>query len=540
MHKTFAYILLTSLCCQYLSFGDQLFIGIAETDSFDKLELSIEAFARTARKPELKTIFRRKFAEITALPEIKGFDSDRRIRIIQTLDPQEPLSGVNPANIAILPILDGGEKIEKMFAAAYKNSSYWRSEINLYETPLTTNLYQTAATMKSGRFILVSRSKNALLWISENKKLLNAAPLEQKGNIKLLLNAPRLGAILNAKLDPRWQEAFKVSDILQECETCSITVNIEAQSAALTIRATPFDGSPMMALIRNLKQPDQTLWASVPKNSFLQSISRCDNPEVFNRFAFDLREYLIPALKEFHQNAALAGERVHYLAPSSDNKGLVFVRIDKIKEIATLQQQIAELDKLATDQNMIWLEKETTESANQPIRYKVKINENMRDDGNTTALQAVSTLFLRHAWLEMQITSNRLVSVLGHKGAAANAVNAINSATPPQNLLQEIYVRNANIGAQPLTGTKVQASGLLSFLASIIPHVTREQITMLPQPGYGVTLGVQKPEENQFIASLQISADEVATLSEISKNYGALIQKVLVSMLMKSIEKETN
>ena len=517
--------------------GDHLFIGIMETESYHTLELSVSAFANVCRIPELNDLLKSKAVQLTALPVITGFEKKKRIRIIQTIDPTEPLSDTNPANIAIIPIIDGGKEIERVLTANYKNHSYWRSNITIYDKPVSTNLCELVAVVKEGRFLLTSRSKSALLWANKNKILLNAAPLKQKGTLKLLINPQRVAALLNAKVDPTLLQLLKPVEILQELEICNFAVTLNAQSLTITAEATPLAGTPLITLAKNLKKPDQTLLNSAPTDAFLASISKCEAPEIWNRFALNLQNYVVPALTKLNSKALFTGERVQYLAASQDKKGLIFVQIEPLKDAAAVQQAVNSLDKATASDTLISLEKikPLPDQNESSCCYKLHLKKNEKKSA-PSAIYTIASLFIQHAYLELQIKDNKLITVVGAKESMKEVINNMPGSTPNISLLKELSIKNKALGQNLLTGTKLELSKLLRFTASTIPNITKQQLNILPEGGYGSTFGLTKNDDKTIKGSFQISSDEIAALKNIGTDGRELMQKLLISMLMQRIE----
>jgi hypothetical protein len=524
-----AIILSTLHCC-----GEQLFVGIMETDNYKDLELSVSAFANVTRIEGLNDMLKTKGAQLTSLPEMRGFEPGKRIRIIQTVDPLEPLSGENPANIAILPIRDGGKAIEEMLAAAYKNRTYWRSNINIYDKPHTTNVVPQVAVMQEGMYLLTSRSKSALLWASDNKKILNAAPLKQKGTLRFLLNPQRVAAVVNAKADPRFLKVFNPETILQELESCTAGVTLDPQSLNMTIWAKPLEGTPLTTLAYNLKSPDETLLNAAPRNSFLQSISHCSNTEVWDRFALNLQNQIVPALTKIRDKGLFSGERAQYLAPSPDNKGMLFVQIETLKEGADVLPAISTLDRAVSTDTLVTLKKEGEET--EPVRYKVVLKEDDIKKEQDSVYYTVALLFLQHTWLELQVVDNKLITVLGPRGSIADVTKNLNAYKKEITLLREISIRNEDLGKNILCGSQVRILAALRHTASLIPKITSEQLNTLPEPGYGITFGLKKESDENLAVSFQITADEVSALSRVGSDARDLMQKLLVSMLMQRLD----
>ncbi len=528
------FILLSTVCS-----AGQLFVGIVESDSFSKMQLSLDAFCEVADLPEFKSFFCDRLTSAAGLPEARGFELDKRVRLIQTVDPAEPLSAVNPAYIAVLPIRDGGDAIKKMLEESYRNRTYWRDDINIYETPIATNLCRQVAMIQSGRFISVSPSKNALLWLCENKKLLTAPPLDQSGTLRMLINPPRLAAVLNTRDDRRLIDSFKIVDIMQEFELCTGALEMEAQSLTLTVQGRPLTGSPMATLLRKLNPPDTKLLNPASENCFLESISRCDDSELWRRFAPNLQYSLLPALADLSANSGLSGERAQYVCASPDSTGLMFVQIETLRDTLSLNKLIKSLEQ-PNEQNGIRLKRESAGQDDGSVRYRIAMQAvEHNSNNNSSHLQALAALLLKNAYLEFRIVDKKLITVLGPKDAMKQVVAALDKPTGNAHLLHEINVRNASISNDLMCGTKIQCSGLIRYVASTIPHITKEQLDILPEPGYGVIFALGKSADNtQLYASIQISADELYALNHVVNDSRELIQKVLISMLMKSIEKE--
>ena len=522
----------TCLICK----GEHLFVGIMETEDYKSLELSISAFANASRTPQIKELLPEKGAQLTALPVFSGFDRNKRIRIIQTINPDEPLSDINPANIAILSVIDGGNAIENILKATYKSRSYWRSNINIYENPTSTNNFDLVAVAKVGRYLLTSRSKGALLWALENTKLINAAPLKQKGALKFLINPQRVAAVINTKMNPTLLSVFKPVEILQELAMCTLSISIDNQRLTVTADAPPLAGTPLATLAKKLNRPNESLLNSIPSGAFLSSISRCSDPEIWNRFSLNLQDYVVPALTTLNQNDLFTGERMQYLAPTSDRKGLVFVQVETIKDAVNLQRSITKLDKLLPQDSQVFLKKITPPKENSISSYEVHIKKDDKKS-ETYAIKAIASLFIEHANLELTIKGDKLITVFGRSGSIKTVIDGMPGSPRNLSLLKEIHIRNNDLDESILTGTKLQLSKLLRFTASIIPNITKQQLDILPMGGYGLTFGLSKDSTGSIKASFQIAADEIHALKSMGIDGRELMQNLLISMLMKRIEK---
>ncbi|MDA3926507.1 MAG: hypothetical protein PF904_17590 [Kiritimatiellae bacterium] len=525
-------IFIRSIC-----FSEHLFVGIMEVENYKELELSATVFANVSRIPELNDLLKTKSAQLAALPVLSGFEKTKRIRIIYTIDPDEPLSDINPANIAIIPTMDGGKEIENILNKNYMNHSYWRSNINVYDKPISTNIFELVAVAKKNRFLITSRSKSALLWVSKNKKLLNAPPLQQEGTLKFLINPQRVAAVLNVKGNPVLLQLFKPVDILQELEICNFTLTLNSQNLNVTVEASPLEGTPLTTLAKNLKRPDATLLNAIPSNAFLESISKCEEPEIWSRFAVNLQNYLIPSLREINNKKLFTGERIQYLAPSENKKGLVFVQIETLKDAAAVKSAISKLGGVTRDDSPITLEKIEPAKNKEPKHLCFKINlKNKDEDILSSSIYTIASLFIQHSYLEMQITDNKLITVIGVKDCIKDALNNMKGSQKNISLLKELSVRNEAFDKDPVSGTKLEITKLLRFTASIIPNITQQQLNILPEGGYGSTFGLIKENDKTIMGSFQISADELSALKNVGADGQQLMQKLLMSILMKRIE----
>lgn len=517
--------------------GEQLFVGIIETESYYSLELSVSAFANVTGIPELKDQFKIKASQLTALPVMAGFEKSGRLRVIQTVDPTEPLSDINPASTAIIPVADEGKEIERLLNESYTTRNTWRSNINVYSNPVSTNLAPTVAITKEGRWLLASRSQEALLWVTKNPKLLNAPPLPQKGALKFLINPQRTAAILNAKGDPTLLQLFKPVEILQELELCSITLALEVQSLTITAEATPLSGTPLATLVKSLNKPEAALLNSAPASTFLCSLSKCVEPEIWNRFTLNLQSHLAPALTQLNTKELFTGERAQYLAPSKDGKGLIFVQIEPLNNAAAVLDAIKALNSTAPSDAAISLEKITPADAPTAESFCYKLHLKSKDEESTpSAIRTIASLFIEHAYLEMAIKDNQLITAVGPKNSLAEVISNIPGSPRNISLLSELKIKNDSFNQNPLSGTKLELTKLLRYTASIIPGITQKQLTILPEGGYGLTFGLDKGSGTTIKGSLQISADELAALKNINTSGRELMQKLLLSMLTQHIE----
>ncbi|MDD2598011.1 MAG: hypothetical protein PHO37_02130 [Kiritimatiellae bacterium] len=518
--------------------GEQLFVGILETESYHSLELSVAAFASVTRAPELNAQLKAKTSRFTALPVIAGFAKDKRLRVIQSVDPSELLSDLNPASTAIIPMLDDGREVEHLLNENYSLCTLWRPNINVYSKPASTNIFPSVAIAKQGQWLLASRSPEALLWVMENPKLLNAPPLPQKGALKYLVNPQRAAAILNARGDLTLLQFFKPTEVLLELEMCSLALALEAQSLTISAEATPLQGTPLAALAEALRKPESALLNSAPADAFLSAVSKCEEPEIWNRFALNLQQQIAPALAQLNTKKIFTGERAQYLAPSKDKKGLIFVQLEPLHNAAPLLDAIKTLDTTTPSDAAIYLEKIATPAAAQSNSLRYKLHLKPRDEQTApSAIHTIVSLFIKHAYLELAIRDNLLITVVGPQNSLAEVVSSIPGSPRKISLLAELDIRNDSFNQNPLSGIKLELTKLLRFTASLIPNITQQQLATLPEGGYGLTFGLDKVSGATVKGSLQISADEFSALRNISTSGRELMQRLLMSMLTQRIER---
>ncbi|MFO7937829.1 MAG: hypothetical protein R6V06_09530 [Kiritimatiellia bacterium] len=512
----------------------QLFVGILEADSYNDVKLSISALAGVTRIKDLNSFCDVHGAKLTGLPVMRGFEADKRIRIIQTIDPEKPLSEINPANTAIFVTRDGGQTIKNMLEKNYRNHRYWRSGIRIYDKPLTTNLAAEVAYMQESKYILTSRNRNAMLWMLQNSKLLNAAPLKQQATLKLLLNPQRAAAVLETKADTRILKLFKPAEIMQELEKCLIGVNIDPQVLTVNAEIRPLTGTPVASLIESMSKTETTPRDISPPDSLIQSITCNNSPEIWDRFAPNMQNYLLPALKTFNHEDLFTGQRIQYSAPKG--KDLVFVQADDIKNKTNVIATINSLENAMPSESVIGLQRVNPDPEKDLVRYKFILKEKAETKSQNTVYYTIASLLLQRAYLEMKVVDNTLISVIGPENSLQDVTARLKRKEKDMTLLKEISARNNQLSEKIICGTKFRVSQALRETISVIPNVTREQLAILPEPGYGITVGLEKPENGTLKASMQIYADEIAALNHIGDDVRKLMQKIMVSMLMKSIE----
>ena len=179
--------------------AEQAFVGILEADSYQSVIYGASAFSRVADLPIALEVINATLMKTLALPSFTGVSSTDTMRVVQTVDPALPLTDSNPANVAIMPLSDTGATVLRSFSTAYATRSQSGS-ITLFEQPNDTNLAARVAVAVTGRFLLTSTSRAALVWAWENRtRLIDAPPQTIAGTLRVLVNPQRLADVLGTR-----------------------------------------------------------------------------------------------------------------------------------------------------------------------------------------------------------------------------------------------------------------------------------------------------------------------------------------------------
>ena len=520
--------------------AERLFVGILEADGFQSVIYGASAFSRVADLPIALDMVNAALAKNMAIPSFAGISAQDTLRIVQSVDPTLPLNADNPANVALLPLTDNGTALLGAFAAAYKKRTPLAAA-TLFENPADTNLLPRVAVALAGRHALTSTSSDALSWALSNRDHLINAPLQSiPGTLRVLVNPQRLADILGTR-SAKASTFLNVDKMLRDFETFSFALSIDGQALAFTVRGKPKAQSALSELAAALRQPQERYWLGLPDNAFFASLSACDSPKLLDPFLGQTRIRLLRPAADLVPQEAFGSERLVYLAPTSDKRGLCFVQIEPVTNAAAVRDAIQKLHTVDAKDGVI-LKREAPRQAGktQIETYGITLRPAAAETGSTQAsepstLFTLMSLFLKQAVLETAVTDGHLVTVIGPANSFESQLASLAFPEKQLTLNRKINVQDTALDGSLSLGSSLQLTSLLRYLVSIMPGVKPEQLRVLPVGGDGATFGICRKADHTLTASLRFQANEIAALQRINRDGREVLQELFFQMFTRQM-----
>lgn len=520
--------------------GERLFVGIWEADSYQSVIYGASAFSRVADMPYALETTQASLTRNLAVPGFAGLSGSAMLRIVQTVDPSLPLSDDNPANVALIPLVDRGDAVRAAFLAAYTRNTP-SPPLTVFDKPSDTNLAPHVAIAVDGRHLLTSRSKDALLWAWNNReKLINAPPQSLPGTFRVLVNPQRLADLWGSRGE-KAARILNVEKLIRDFDTLTLAMTLEGQAISLTLRGAPKSGSALETLTAACRAPAPSLWNGLPDNAFFASVSACGRPDLWepylNATTFRLLNFSAQAVPQ----TALTGETLWYLSPGKDRKTLSLVQIAPRTQTNAAPNAILRPFGVAdTNPDIRLTPKPERQIPGARIRtYAISLvpPSSAVQGKKTEEMSAVFTLlslFLKKAVLEQAVTDRHLITVLGPEKSIDEQLAALTFNAQALNLGRKISAQDAALTDPLTTGASLHAVDLLRYLVSLMPDITPEQLQRLPFGGDGVTFGICKAGRT-VTASLRIYANEIAALQRVNRDSREVLQELFFQMFARQV-----
>ncbi len=519
-------VLSTAFACR----AERLFVGILEADSIQSIHYGATAFSRIANLPLVQEQIQTRLAQTLLLPGYTGIAASAPLRIVQSVDSDAPPAPDNPANVAIIPLADDGTMIRQVFAIAYAQHKA-QDDFTLYELPAETNRAACVAVAVADHHLFISVSLPALAWVWQNRaKFLEAPAQTLPGTFRVLVNPQRM-ADLTAASTAQAAGVFDVDRLLRECESLAFSFTLEGAALALTVRATAKKGSALDALLASWRVPSEPLWHAVPDNAFFMSLGTADRPDLWTPFLGKQRHRLLAPTSGRLPPPAATGDRLDYIAPTRNGKGLCWVRILPVKDPEAARIAIRSLAEADGTNSISFKHLRQRESGGTVIEtYAVTLNPiQPTHAGRTQDAPSLShillSLLLKRAVLECAVHNGHCVSVIGPE-------NAIDEHLPPAVFAKQPLPLNRRIGGQDpalspdLTlGGFLRAAELVRHALTIMPEIRPEQARRLPRGGDGANFGIMH-NGRTLTASLRVQSNEIAALQRLNLEGRAVLQEV--------------
>ena len=519
-------ILLTTFTCR----AERLFIGILEADSIQSIHYGAAAFSRISDLPLVQEQVQARLAQALLLPAYAGIAASETLKIVQSVDSDAPPAPDNPANVAIIPLTDDGTMIRQAFAAAYARHKS-QDAFTLYEAPSDTNRAPCVAVAVADRHLFTSVSRPALTWAWQNRsKFLEAPAQSLPGTFRILVNPQRMADLTGA----RSAQAARIIDLgrlLRACEALSFSFTLEGAALAVTLRATAKQGSALDALLASWRVPSEPLWHAVPDNAFFMSFGAADRPDLWTPFLGAQRHRLLVPTSGRLPPPAVTGDRLDYVAPTRDGKGLCWVQLLPVKDPAAARAAIRTLADAGCTNAVTFSRLRRRQAGATAIEtYTVTLQPpQMAQSDKTPADPSLGhillSLLLKRAVLECAVHNGHCVTVIGPEGA-------IDEHLPPETFAARPLPLNRRIGGQDpaLTpdlsfGGFLCAADLVRHTVTIMPEIKPEQARLLPRGGDGATFGIVH-NGRTLTASLRVQSNEIAALQRLNREGRTVLQEV--------------
>lgn len=527
-HWVASTVLLAAFSCR----AERLFVGILEADSIQSIHYGTAAFSRISDLPLVEAQIKTRLAQALLLPAHTGIDASAPLRIVQSVETDAPPAPDNPANVAIIPLHDDGTASRRAFESAYAKQKT-HDAFTIYEAPVDTNYAPRVVLAVADHHLFTSVSLPALTWAWQNRaKFLEAPAQSLPGTFRVLVNPQRMADLTRSR-SAQAAGVFDLDRLLRACETLSFSFTLEGTALALTLRATAKQGSALDALLASWRPPSETLWHAVPDNAFFMSLGAADQPDLWTPFLGEQRHRLLAPAAGRLPHPAVTGDRLDYIAPTRNGKGLCWVQLLPIKDAAAARAAIrtlADADSTNSASFKHLGQRESGGTAIETYTVTVQPTQPAQAAGQTPpAAPALShillSLLLKRAVLECAVHNGHCVTVIGPEGA-------INEHLPPAAFAKRPLPLNRRIGGQDpalcpeLTfGGLLRAAELVRHTVTIMPEIKPEQARLLPRGGDGAHFGIMH-HGRTLTASLRVQSNEIAALQRLNREGRALLQEV--------------
>ncbi len=516
--------------------AERLFVGILEADSYQSVIYGASAFSRVADLPIALEMVSAALAKNMALPSLTGVSVQDALRIVQSVDPALPLTADNPANVAIVPLADNGSALLGAFAAAYKKRTPLAAA-TLFEEPSDTNLVPRVAVAIANHHALASASSAALAWAWENRSRLVDAPSQSiPGTLRVLVNPQRLADLLGTRSE-KASTILNVDKLLRDFETFSFALSMDGQALALTVRGKPREQSALSTLAASLRPPRERFWLGLPDDAFFASLSACGAPTLWDAYLGTTRIRLLRPAAELAPPEAFGGERLLYLAPTPDKKGLCFVQIEPVTNAAAVREAIQKLHTPEAKDGLVLKREAPRRTGDTQIEtYGITLQPPAAGAGaaarsaDPSTLFTLMSLFLKQAVLETAVANGCLITAIGPARSLEHELSSLSFPEKPLTLNRKISVQDTALAGNLDVGSSLHLASLLRYIVSIMPGVKPEHLRVLPVGGDGATFGISQSADRTLTASLRFEANEIAALQRINRDGREVLQELFFQM----------
>ena len=526
-------LLLTTFSCR----AERLFVGILEADSIQSIHYGAAAFSRISDLPLVQEQVQARLAQSLLLPAYTGIISSDPVKIVQSVDADAPPAPDNPANVAIIPLADDGTAIRQVFAAAYARHET-QDTFTLYESPADTNRPPRVAMAVADRHLFTSVSLPALTWAWQNRsKFLEAPAQSLPGTFRILVNPQRMADLTGAR-SAQAAGIVDLGQLLRTCETLSFSFTLEGAALALTVRATAKQGSALDALLASWRVPSEPLWHAVPDNAFFMSLGTADRPDLWTPFLGTQRHRLLAPISDRLPPPAVTGDRLDYIAPTRNGRGLCWVQLLPVKDPDAARvaiRALADADGTNSVSFKHLRQRESGETAIETYAITLKPPEPTQAAAPGPAAPSLShillSLLLKRAVLECAVHNGHCVTVIGPEGAIDEHLPPVTFAARPLPLNRRIGGQDPALTPELTFGGFLRAAELVRHTVTIMPEIKPEQARLLPRGGDGATFGIVH-NGRTLTASLRVQSNEIAALQRLNREGRAVLQEVFFQIFV--------
>jgi len=522
--------------------AERLFVGVMEADSYRSVIYGASAFSRIADLPIVLESVNTLLLQNLATPSFSGISPADTLRLFQTVDTEQPLSGENPANVAIIPLTDSGTLATESFAAAYAARAK-EGPILRFEQPRDTNLPARVCVAFTERHMMTSTSPDAIKWVWTNRlRLTEAPPQDQSGTLRILVNPQRLADVLGTRSEKT--EAFlNLDKLLRDFETLSFSITLDGQALTLMVHGKPAAGSGLQSLHKALRPPARRLWNGLPDNALFSSVSACDSPKLWDAYLGQQRLLLMRPITRLVPDTATTGDRLLYLVPPKTRPGLCFVQIEPVKDAQAVRLAIQKLDTVKTDdgvtltrrpsRQLAQLRVESYDVVLRPATHAQAGSEGKADD--VSLVYTLASLFLKHAVLETGVVKDHLITVLGPENVLEEQLPNLAFADKPLTLNRVIGTQTQLSDDNLFAGAFLGSANLLRQVVATMPGVKPEHLRVFPTGGDGATFAFGQSDPQTLTATLRLHTNEIAALQRINTNGREVLQELFFQMFLSQL-----
>jgi hypothetical protein len=531
-------ILLFVLCCLCISLrAEQIWVGTAETDSLQSLQLSISAFTQIASLPgnaeEQETLLKSFFM----LPSLECINETEAVRVFWVADSTRPLGTYgNPSPVSVLPLKRDIKPLDAYLFNAYKSKRNFQG-VTTYSVPVSTNTPECIVIHEANRTITIAPTRDLLAWVQAQKSSLSSyIPRNTGETLRLNLNPRILADLLSTKT-----MSSTYARLADSCDYTGLALNPDGRGCTVTLRIQPKAASPLEALLKDMPVPQSELWNAIPAHALFSTLyaepGKTNWSTYLNQSATNEFATIFADLQPF-----LGRERILYLVPTRHREGMSFVQIAPVLDERATRDAIK---KLSTRENKTGfrLKHERSRNVSEQTFERYTLTYQPAQPASTTnapqgttavSVSTIMPLFLRNAILEVTIKN-------GYLFAVASSANAIENECPvypfpPQRLALNQRLTTFSPSSSIIAAGEVAPLAFLRQLITMLASSDTHSKKLFSSVTDGFQFWLTRDADKTSALSVRLAANEIAALQKAFREDREALQDIFFTLFTNQMQ----